>query len=110
MCWESQLLLVNAGKGHCSKLNDLVVVDQCQMFHFVPVDFGYLITGEPRLRSTTAKFCSVAWKYPGKRSINKLAKLLLSSRVGEKKIPTDSSSQVRRVPVDDSVTQVEAKK
>lgn len=44
MCWESQLLLVNAGKGQRSKLNDLVVVGQRPMFHFVPVDFGYLIT------------------------------------------------------------------
>lgn len=85
MCWESQLLLVNAGKGHRSKLNDLVVVIRCQMLQFVPVEFSYLITVELRLRSTER--CNVAWKYHGKRSMNKPANLLLSTCVGGKKPP-----------------------
>lgn len=74
VCGESQLVLVKTGKGHRSELNDLVAVAQCQMFHFVPVEFGSLITGELRPRETTAvAFCAperynVPLKCPEKRS------------------------------------------
>lgn len=102
VCWESQLLLVNAGKGHSSKLNDLVVVCECQTFHFVPVEFGYLITGELRLRQTTAECCNVACKCPGKWSLNKC----------RWKKNTDKTSRhwVRQVLVNNLVSQAEAKK
>lgn len=88
VCGESQLMLVKTGKGHRSELNDLVAVAQCQMVHFVPVEFGSLITGELRPRETTAVLvlfvqCSLEMSIKNVRK-NKPPKLLLSSCVGRK--------------------------
>lgn len=107
VCGESQLVLVKTGKGHRSELNDLVAVAQCQMFHFVPVEFGSLIAGELRPRETTAVLvlcsrvlqCSLEMSIKTFGKINHLNSFCQLVLVEKQKKPTktnfSSSSKIR---------------
>lgn len=108
-------MLLKTGKGHRSELNNLVTVAQCKMFHFVPAEFGSLITGKPR--ETTAVLvlcsrtlqCSLEMSRKTFRKINHLnffCQLVLVEKQKKKNnqnLPKLTYHRVRPVSVGDSI-------